>query len=490
MPPNVTITSLTSASNKQEHTVRFTRMHSGGRCEGELPPMEEGLPPRRVYVSGTIPGETARVVLQGRRLGFRCGKMSTLLHASPQRVQPFCPHAGYCGGCPWQHLAYSEQLHWKRQILADALAKYEIPVPDLPELVPSPLLQGYRNKAEYAFSALRWCPDGTVLEEPCFGFHPIEESRHVFACQTCFLQTPQAHTLAQKAFELALRMELPLYHYPSRRGTLRSLQIRNTRQGELLCIFGFCLPAGDEAMDAQQTLILDFLQQYQVLAPEMSACYYTLSQPEAMQRDFYPLHLHFCGSSHIEEHIDGMSFRLRPESFFQPNTLQATALYQKIREWAGLSGQETVYDLYTGIGSIACYLAAEARHITGIEGNPQAVVDAQENARRLGLLQAQFIQGDILETFTPSFVDSHPRADLIVLDPPRAGTLTEIKKALLYAAPSKIIYVSCNPVSLAWDLKQLIAGGYRLSRIQAFDMFPHTQHVETVCLLTSSNRPS
>jgi 23S rRNA (uracil-5-)-methyltransferase RumA len=464
-------------------------MHSGGRCEGELPPTEADRPPRRVYAHGVLPGEIARVSLQGRRLGFRCGALQTLLEASPQRVQPFCPHAAYCGGCPWQHMAYPAQLYWKRQILADALAKYEISVPLLPEVIPSPLLQGYRNKAEYAYSALRWYPDSTVREEPCFGFHPVEESRHVFSCESCFLQAPQSHALAQKAFGLALRLELPLYHYPSRSGLLRSLQIRNTRQGEWLCIFGFNI-AAEEVLSTQQTLILDFLQQYQALAPEMSACCYTVSYAEAARRDFYPVHQHFCGSSHIEEQIDDLAFRLRPESFFQPNTLQATALYQKTREWAGLSGQETVYDLYTGIGSIACYLAAEARHITGIEGNPQAVVDAQENARRLGLLQAQFIQGDILETFTPSFVDSHPRADLIVLDPPRAGTLTEIKKALLYAAPSKIIYVSCNPVSLAWDLKQLIAGGYRLSRIQAFDMFPHTQHVETVCLLTSSNRPS
>ena len=489
MPANATTTSLTSVSNKLSHTVTFDRMHSGGRAEGLLPPADAQQAPRRIYVHGVFPSETARVSIEGRRMGFRCGKLRELLQPSPQRVEAFCPHAAYCGGCPWQQLGYPAQLHWKRQILAEALAKYEIPIPILPEVIPSPLLQGYRNKVEYAFSALRWWPDGAVQESPCFGFHPVEESRHVFACETCFLQPPQAHALAQKAFELALQLSLPLYHYPSRSGLLRSLQIRNTRGGELLCIFGFSLSAEEEGA-AQHTLILSFLQQFQAVAPEMSACYYTLSDPLASPREFYPLHQHFCGSSHIEEHIDGMSFRLRPESFFQPNTLQATSLYQKIREWADLSGRETVYDLYTGIGSIACYLAPQAHQIIGIEGNPQAVLDAWDNARRLGFPQAQFIQGDILETFTPSFVDSHPRADVIVLDPPRAGTLTEIKKALLYAAPPKIIYVSCNPVSLAWDLKQLIAGGYKLSQIQAFDMFPHTQHVETLCLLETIPQPN
>ena len=389
----------------------FTHIHSGGRAAGTA---ETDTGAKTIYADNAIPGEEAEVEIMRRQRGFRQAVVRRLLKASPDRITPFCPHASICGGCNWQHMAYPAQRYWKRQILIDALAKYEIETPPVPDVAPSPLQQGYRNKSEYAFAS---------QPEPIFGFHPKEEAHKIFECDTCFLQPPRVHLMAKKVFELT--KGLPLQY----------LQIRTTTLGDTCCIFGFAA------------------QQYVV------------------------------GSARLTEKIDSIAFEYGPFSFFQPNPLQAVALYRQIKRYAGLSGSETVYDLYTGIGSIACYIADGAKEVIGIEGNPAAVLDAKENAKINGMAHVRFIAGDILETFTSDFVDRNPKADLIILDPPRSGTLIEIKKAILYAAPQKIIYVSCNPVSLAWDLKQLCAGGYRVTALQPFDMFPHTHHVETVCLL-------
>lgn len=496
---------------------RFTHFHSAGRAAGiaetiphpsfstnaESPDFQTPSPstevpsPKQIYADNAIPGEVALVALSRRQRGFRLAVVDRLLTPSPDRVSPFCPHAEVCGGCNWQHLAYPAQLHWKRDTLVNALAKYGIETPQVPEVVPSPLLQGYRNKSEYAFST------GKV---PRFGFHPKEDPAQIFACESCFLQPPHVHLLAQQVFNIAQTEE---YHPAD---TLRSLQIRTTTMGETFCMLCFYTDAPPSK--ATQSIIR-FLTHLQQAIPQVSGWFYTIAKCTETSRPFYPNFIHFGGTTHLEERIDDMHFRYSPQAFFQPNPLQATALYRYIARHAQLTGAETVYDLYTGVGTIACTLARHAKQVIGIEGNPSAIHDARLNATLNNLHNTHFITGDILETFTPSFVDSHPKAHLIILDPPRSGTLTEIKKALLYASPHRIIYVSCNPVSLAWDLKQLCGGvggnnnnngcsndnsnnsggdnngngnngngnGYRVTALQPFDMFPHTHHVETVCVL-------
>jgi len=450
--------------------VRFTHMHSGGRAAGVI--HADTPTPKQVYADNAIPEEEAEVEMLRRQRGFRQAVVHHLLKPSPDRVAPFCPHAGICGGCNWQHLAYPAQLYWKRQILIDALVKYGIDTPPVPDVVPSPLLQGYRNKSEYAFSS---------VPEPVFGFHPKEDRSRVFACKTCFLQPQHVHPIVQHVFRLAKELRLPFYRYADRTGLLQSLQVRTTTLGDTFCIVGFSGHDPSAAMQDAVHLFLDRLSQEISIVNGWS---YHISDPKQESSSFYPDFIHFNGASFIREKIESLSYRFSPHSFFQPNPLQAAALYRQVKNYAGLNGSETVYDLYTGIGSIACYIANGAKEVIGIEGNPAAVRDAVENAKLNGISNARFITGDILETFKPDFIDLHPQADLVILDPPRSGTLTEIKKAMLYASPSKIIYVSCNPVSLAWDLKQLCVGGYRVTAIQPFDMFPHTHHVETVCLLT------
>ena len=420
----------------------FTHMHSGGRAAG-VTDTDTG-PPKQIYADNAIPGEEAEIEILRRQRGFRQGVVHRLLKRSPDRVTPFCPHATVCGGCNWQHIDYPAQLYWKRAILVDALAKYGIVSPPVPDVVPSPLLQGYRNKSEYAF-----------VSEPelLFGFHRRDDSRKVFACDVCFLQAPHVHPIAKTVFRLA-------------GDTLQALQIRTTTLGGTFCILSF----SPTVQQGEAERLLNRLQQN---IPEVNGLFYYADADLVC----------FGGSERLEEVIDGLRFKYSAQAFFQPNPLQAAALYRQVKDYASLNGSETVYDLYTGVGSIACYLAAGAKQVIGIEGNGDAVRDAEENGRINGLSNTLFITGDILETFTPEFIDCHPKADVVVLDPPRSGTLIEIKKALLYAAPKKIIYVSCNPVSLAWDLTQLCTGGYRVTAIQPFDMFPHTHHVETVCLL-------
>jgi len=437
---------------------RFTHMHSGGRAAGIIN-VDEAVP-KYVYADNAIPGEEAEVTLLRRKQGFRQGAVHHLLTPSPHRVAPFCPHADLCGGCNWQHLSYDAQLHWKRAILVDALSKYGIVTPPVPEVIPGPQIEGYRNKSEYAFSSE---PENRV------GFHPKEERECVFACETCSLQAPHVHQIIRKVFNLALQKQMPLYRYSNRTGRLKAIQIRTSTLGHTFCILYF---TGDESDVGLMEAIHSFMSCLQRELTVVDGWYFYLAA-----------FTHFGGKERLCEKIDDLLFAYTPAAFFQPNPLQAVALYRQIADYAQLTGAQTVYDLYTGIGTIACCLAANAKQVIGIEGNSAAILDAQHNALLNNIHNASFIAGDILETFTPDFVDRHPKADLIVLDPPRSGTLTEIKKALIYAAPQKIIYVSCNPVSLAWDLKQLCAGGYRITHLQPFDMFPHTHHVETVCLL-------
>jgi len=425
----------------------FTRMHSGGRAAGIADAHTPN--PKQIYADHAIPGEEAEVEILRRQRGFRQGVVHRLIKPSPNRVAPFCPHASVCGGCNWQHIDYPTQLFWKREILVDALAKYGIVTPPVPEVIPSELTIGYRNKSEYAF----------VSEpEPVFGFHQRDDNRKVFACEVCFLQAPHVHQIAKTIFMLAGDM-------------LQALQIRTTTLRNTFCVLTF---NKERLTTLESDATIRFLGRLKEVLPEVDGWFYRNDSEWVC----------FGGSERLEEAIDDIRLIYSPQAFFQPNPLQAAALYRQVKEYAALSGTETVYDLYTGVGSIACYLAAKAKLVVGIEGNGDAVRDAVENARINGLSNTLFITGDILETFTPEFIDHHPKADVVVLDPPRSGTLIEIKKALLYAAPKKIIYVSCNPVSLAWDLKQLCAGGYRVTALQPFDMFPHTHHVETVCLLS------
>lgn len=436
-------------------------MHPGGRA----------FSPDKIYVSGGIPGEEVEIIKE-RRKGFRCGRVTNVLIPSPYRILPFCPHAQECGGCPWQHISYEGQLLWKKEILLGALQKYAIPLPPegIPDVLPSPLLKGYRNKAEYTFEA------GTPgMQENVMGFHNAEDRNRVFDCRECSLVPEDLHRFALQVKKTALEQNIPFSHYASRTGLLRNVLLRCTTKGDLCVVPGFSR--------CETGVIEPFMEALSTSCPGVTSWYYCTDS----------VFFHFAGDTYMHETSQGLDFLISPAAFYQPNPLQANRLYGTVLEMANnvlttdrnvISQTAPIFDLYTGIGTMACMLAAldKERHVTGIEGNAAAVGDAVKNASRNGLKNVDFITGDILETFTTGFVSGYEQPALIVLDPPRSGTLTEIKKATIASQTRHIIYVSCNPVSLAWDLKQLCEGGYVVKEIRPLDMFPYTQHVETIVL--------
>ncbi len=422
-------------------------IHSSGRAVGL------NTTGGRIYVDGGMPGEVVDLETDRQQRGFRYGCVVNIVQASPQRISPFCRYAGICGGCNWQHYDYEAQLYWKREILCNALQKYEIRTPEVPPVIPSPLQQGYRNKSEYSFAA----PD-------CLGFHGVERRDMVCAVEECFLQPEIVQQTAMAVKAAALEQALPFYDYPTSAGLLKGLQLRTTTSGQLL----LCLICNEE-----DHRILSFLHLLEKALPQVSSWFYSIG------RD---MPVYVSGDEYLTERSGELTFRYSASAFFQPNPLQAERLCAQVREYARPEGHELVYDLYTGVGSLACHLAQDAGAVLGLEDNASAIADACENARRNGLSNTKFMVGDILHTLKDEFIAAHGRPDVVVLDPPRSGTLIEIKKTLLRHAPARIVYVSCNPVSLAFDLKQLCEG-YRVTAIQPFDMFPNTHHVETVALL-------
>jgi 23S rRNA (uracil1939-C5)-methyltransferase len=433
--------------------IKLQSPHSSGRMMGHCGTS-------RIYVDNGIPGECVDVAIDRVQRGYRYGKVISITEPSEHRQVPFCAYAALCGGCPWQHIAYEEQLRLKRDILQGALQKYGIATPAIPPVLPSPLQQGYRNKSEYTFAAQDCRKQANAL-----GFHVQERRDTICQVDECFLQPPIVQETAALIQQEAIAWELPFYDYHSRGGWLRSLQLRTTTQGDLMVLLEVTASAGAPLMD--------FLQHLTNRCPAVTSWFYCTDRDQPV---------HFAGNSYLTERSGGLTFRYSPLAFYQPNPLQAENLCAQVRALAALTGSERVYDLYTGIGSLACHVAGDAAAVIGIEGNASAIADANYNAAANGITNAQFFVGDILQTFNEAFIARYGRPDVVILDPPRAGTLIEIKKTLLRAAPEKIIYVSCNPVSLAFDLKQLCEK-YRVAAIQPVDLFPHTHHVETIVLL-------
>ncbi|MDP4210947.1 MAG: 23S rRNA (uracil(1939)-C(5))-methyltransferase RlmD [Bacteroidota bacterium] len=438
-------------------------IHSAGKAVGQ----HNG---KNIFVDFGIPGETVEVMLDRRKRGFYCASIDRIKVQSPQRVAPFCQHFGTCGGCNWQHMNYPKQLHLKKLILQNALTKYQIETPEIPDVIPSPSTVHFRNKVEYAFDGEYNTPDSHNY----LGFHPFDRRDRVIDIEECWLQREPSRTIYEKIKSIAIDLGLPFYNYEERSGFLRNLIIRTSTTNETLVIIGFCYD------DKERRDVL--LQRIKGSVSEINSLMFTiLSSPEKGFADGEII-LHSGGPGFLTEKMDGINYRISPKAFYQPNPAQANVIYQKIVEFGNFSGNEFVYDLYTGAGTIACYIASKVRKILGIEGSPDAITDAFINAQINNLPNTDFICGDVLRTFNNDFVSAREKPDIIILDPPRSGTLIEIKKTIIRASPSKIIYVSCNPVSLAFDLTML-TNGYRVTKIQPIDMFPHTHHVETVVLL-------
>lgn len=450
--------------------IQLGEIHSSGRSIANL----EG---KNYYIDFGIPGEEVTFLLHRKKLGFRLGEVVDVVTPSAHRVEPFCMHHQQCGGCPWQHINYDYQLVLKHTILCNALKHYGIETPDVPAVIPSPGIHYYRNRVEYTFSAnplpdpRHTGPNNTGL---ALGFHRYAEPGQVIDIRECFLQQQPSRAICAFVKSYAIEQGLEFYNHELKTGFLRSISIRTNRAGEVQVVVGF-----NTDKQAEREQLLRKLQQE---FPAIVSLCWTIHPSHAHSQLQGEIHSFGNTEPYTHKILRGNRFRIHAASFFQPNARQAEKIFETATQWSQLTGRENVYDLYAGVGTIALFLAAGARHVTGIEGSEYAVEDARANALMNGISNTTFITGDVLETFKPGFLHEHGKPDLIALDPPRSGTLIEIKKTINGSGARKVLYISCNPVSLAFDLKQL-SEAYNVVRIQPFDMVPHTHHLETLVML-------
>lgn len=440
---------------------------------------EEGM---AVFVDGAVPGDVVDVFVQKKKGGFAEGRVENIVTPSPERVEAFCAHFEICGGCKWQNLDYSAQLRHKQQVVEDALIR--IGKLDIGEFLPilgAPETVFYRNKLEFGFSNKRWILEGEfgdkemleVADLAGLGFHKAGFFDKIIDIQKCWLQAEPSNLLRNTCRQIALDQELAFYDPRKHQGFLRNLMVRLTTTGELMLLVSFAQHR-PEAIQAYLDAIL-------AVFPDITTLVYCVNTK--MNDSMFDLEMHtYHGKGFVVEKLGDLSFKIGPKSFFQTNSLQGKRLYDIAADFAGLTGHENVYDLYTGTGSIALFLARYCQSVVGIEEIPEAIEDAQENMRMNGINNATFYAGDVKNVLSPEFVEKHGRPDVLITDPPRAGMHPKAVEFLLELAPPRIVYVSCNPATQARDL-QALSEKYRVVKVQPVDMFPHTHHIENVALL-------
>ena len=433
-----------------------------------------------LFVEGAVPGDVVDVWVQKKRSGHGEGYLQQLISPSADRVQPFCAHFSVCGGCKWQHLDYAAQLKHKEQAVREAFERIaKVSVADFQPILGSPQTVYYRNKLEFTFAHKRWLlpeelNDASISPLNGLGFHRAGAFDKVVDVQHCWLEPDPSNAIRNAARELGIEQGLPFYDVRSHKGFLRNLMVRRTQTGEVMVLLSVGQPEPQKAEAFLQAL-LDRLPNQITTA---IYCINTKRNDTVFDLDMQV----YTGKGFVEEQLGDLTFKIGPKSFFQTNTQQAKNLYDTVLDFASLTGTENVYDLYTGTGSIALYLARHCHKVVGVEEVPEAIADALENRDRNAISNAQFYAGDVQNLLTPAFVQTHGHPDLLVTDPPRAGMHEKVVRFLLDLAPTRLIYVSCNPATQARDL-QWLSPRYRVSKVRPVDMFPHTHHIENVALL-------
>jgi 23S rRNA (uracil1939-C5)-methyltransferase len=433
-----------------------------------------------VFVPMLIPGDIVDIKVRKKKKKYLEGSVVRFHEYSADRIKPVCRHFGICGGCRWQHLPYDLQLKYKEKQVKDSLTR--IARVDLPEITPiigSSDIYFYRNKLEYAFSDKRWLTreevnsDNSFDKEDALGFHVPGLFDKVLDIRECHLQPEPSNAIRDAVRRYARRKGLAFFNFRQQSGFLRNLIIRNSSNGNVMVIVVFFL---DEK--ARRDALLDFLVSE---FPKITSLWYIIN-PKRNDSLTDQLPVLYKGDDHLEEEMDGLKFRIGPNSFYQTNTGQARKLYRIVRDFAGLTGNEIVYDLYTGTGTIANYVAASARKVIGIEYVREAVRDARLNSGINSIKNTKFFAGDLKNVLSGEFFEENGNPDVVITDPPRAGMHKDAVNSILLAAPHRIVYVSCNPATQARDIL-LLSGNYDVVRVQPVDMFPHTHHVENVTLL-------
>ena len=436
-----------------------------------------------VFVPFAVPGDVVDLKLT-RKKNHYAEAVAVRFHAySPVRAVPFCQHYGVCGGCKWQCLPYEEQLKYKQKQVADNLSRIgKVELPEILPIIGSAQTRFYRNKLEYTFSNKRWLTEEEVKANVVYeqmnavGFHIPGAFDKVLAIEKCWLQDDISNQIRNAVRDYAYERRYPFFNLRTQEGMLRNLVVRTSSTGELMVILS-CKITGEHEMALFQELLSFVAGRF----PQITSLQYVVNNK--CNDTFNDLDVQvFKGTGHIFEEMDGLRFKVGPKSFYQTNSGQAYLLYKTARDFAGLTGNEQVYDLYTGTGTIANFVARQARQVTGIEYVPEAIEDAKANSQINGIGNTRFYAGDMKDILTEDFIRQEGRPDVIITDPPRAGMHPGVVQVILKAAPSRIVYVSCNPATQARDLAMMDAG-YRVKAVQPVDMFPHTQHVENVVLL-------
>lgn len=432
-----------------------------------------------VFVPFGAPGDVVDIQLTKKKKNYGEGRIVRYHSLSDKRCDTFCEHFGVCGGCKWQHLPYPEQLAFKQQQIVDNLSRIgKVDLPPISPIMGSDKTIYYRNKLEFTFSNKKWLTREELdkTDDQCrngVGFHIPGMFDKVLDIHTCWLQEDVSNRVRNAVRSFCLEHRYPFFDLREQSGFMRTLVIRTTSTGQLMVIVVFF-----EEREEERIALLDYLREQ---FPEITSLLYiintkcndTITDQEVIT---------FAGSDYIEEEMEGLTFRIGPKSFYQTNSEQAYNLYKITREFAGLTGNELVYDLYTGTGTIANFVARQCRQVIGIEYVPEAIEDAKVNARLNNLSNTLFYAGDMKDILTREFVEQHGAPDVIITDPPRAGMHDDVIDCILSASPRRIVYVSCNPATQARDLS-LLDSMYKVTKVQPVDMFPHTHHVENVVLL-------
>lgn len=432
-----------------------------------------------VFVPFAIPGDVVDIQVTNNRKSFMEGHVVKWHKYSPNRVEPFCSHFGLCGGCKWQNLPYLEQLKFKQKQVADQLKRIgKLTLPEIMPILGSKNITYYRNKLEFTFSDSRWLTREEIetavqIEKvPALGYHIPGRFDKVFDVSNCYLQPEPSNSIRLAVRDYAVKHGIPFLNLYTKQGLLRNLIIRTASTGEVMVILSV------SRYNSEAKGILEYLRNS---FPQITSLMYVENNKLNETINDLDVKL-FAGKDHIIEVMEDLRFRVGPKSFYQTNSEQAIELYRVVRDFSQLTGNEVVYDLYTGTGTIANFVARKAKKVVGIEYVPEAIDDALINSDLNGISNTVFFAGDIKDLLSQKFFDEQGLPDVVILDPPRAGIHPDVAKALVSALPQRIVYVSCNPATQARDIA-LMAKNYNIVRIQPVDMFPHTHHVENVVLM-------
>ncbi len=434
-----------------------------------------------VFVPMAVPGDIVNVQVRTKRKRYMEGYVTEYIKRSPLRVEPFCSHFGVCGGCKWQSIPYSEQLAFKQQQVADQLTRIgHVEIPPISPILGSAKTDHYRNKLEFTFAPKRWKTYEEVArgeeigDRPALGFHIPGMFDKVLDIDYCHLQAEPSNAIRNELRRYCTEHEgYEFYDIRQHTGLMRNVVIRTASTGEVMVIVVFA--------EDKPKLIAPLMEHLKATFPEITSLVYMINDKlNDSLGDREPIL--YAGRDHIFEQMEGLRFKIGPKSFYQTNSEQAYELYKVARSFADLTGSEVVYDLYTGTGTIANFVASKAKSVVGVEYVEEAIEDAKVNSALNGIGNTTFYAGDMKDVMNDAFVEANGRPDVVILDPPRAGVHEDVIATILRAAPERIVYVSCNPATQARDLA-LMDAQYKVVAVQPVDMFPHTHHVENVVKL-------